>query len=237
MDNPVFSQFVADAANVKDSGRWAAMNEKIKALAENRGVGNAWQVELLSALCFQVFSEYLRLKDARMGERIDPSLLAWRARNLLELSVWSAYFARSRENARRLYEDAGRDAKDVLDVFEQWGQAAEQSADWLSVLAEGKHDLSHRAATEGIETLDGSYMRVAKAADECGLKEFGVPNKMLSKFAHPTAMQILGISDEAKQVLQRDMFYGLGCLFFVGAFTALENCVPWVDEPAARRAE
>ena len=229
MDNPNFSQFVADAANIKESGRWAALNERIVCLAKNPGVDNAWQVQLLGALCFQAFWEYLRLQDARAAERTDPSLLAWRARNLLELSVWSTYFARRRENARKLYEEAGRDAKDVLDVFERWGQAAEPPVDWLSAIADGKNDLSRRAATEGIESLDGPYMRVEKAADECGLKDmFKNMNKLLSKFAHPTAMQILGMADDQKQSLQRDTFYALGCCFFVGAFSALENSVPFV---------
>ena len=232
MDNSLLSQFVADAANIKESGRWAAMNEKIVCLAKNPGVGKAWQVQLLGALCFQVFSEYRRLQDARAAERTDPSLLAWRARNLLELSVWSAYFAKSCENAWRLYEDAGRDAKNVLDVFERWGKGTGQPVDWLSPIADGKDDLSRRAASEGIESLDGRYMRVEDAAGECGLKDmFKVMNKMLSKFAHPTAMQILGMADDEKQSLQRDTFYALGCCFFVGAVSALEKSVPLTRGP------
>jgi Family of unknown function (DUF5677) len=233
MDNPVFSQFVADAANIEESGRWAAMNKKIVSLAKNPGVGNAWQVQLLGGLCCQVFSEYRHLQDAREAERTNPSVLAWRARNLLELSVWSAYFSKSRENARRLYEDAGRDAKDVLDKFERWGQAAGQPVDWLSAIADSKNDLSRRAAGEGIESLDGRYMRVADAAGKCGLKDmFETMNKMLSKFAHPTAMQILGMADDDKQSRQRETFYALGCCFFHGAFCALEISVPFVRGPA-----
>jgi hypothetical protein len=232
MDNPVFSQFVADAARIKESGRWAAMNEKIVCLAKNPGVGNAWQVQLLGALCFQIFSEYRRLQDARAAESPDPSLLAWRARNLLELSVWSTYFAKGRENAWRLYEDAGRDAKNVLDIFEHWGKGTGLPVDWLSPIAGGKDDLYRRATSEGIENLDGRYMRVEDAAGECGLKDlFKVMNKMLSKFAHPTAMQILGMADDEKQSLQRDTFYALGCCFFLGAFSALENGVPLARGP------
>lgn len=207
------------------------MNERIVRLAENPGVDNAWQVQLLSALCFQIFSEYLRLQKVHSTERSDPSLIAWRARNLLELLVWSTYFASSNENARRLYEDAGRDAKNILDVFESWGQATGQPADWLSKIAGGKNDLSQRAVRQGIENLDGRYMRVEKAAGHCGLEDTFKPmNKMLSKFAHPTAMQILGMVDEEKRLLQRDTFYVLGCCFFVGAFNALEACLPYVRD-------
>lgn len=46
-------------------------------------------------------------------------------------------------------------------------------------------------------------------------------NKLLSKLAHPTAMLILGNAEVRK--MQKDSVLANGCLFFVGAFTALEN--------------
>jgi hypothetical protein len=84
--------------------------------------------------------------------------------------------------------------------------------------------LSRRAASEGIETLDGTYKEVSEAAKECGIgSQFSVSYKMLSKFAHPTAMRILARPDETKNALQRDLFFSHGCLFFTGAFDALER--------------
>jgi hypothetical protein len=222
--NPQFAKFVDDAAKVKTSGRRAAMNAKIKRLAAKPGVGNEWYVQLFRSLCYQVFSEYRLLKDAYENEReSSPSLLAWRARNLLELLVWSTYLTKSREHARRLYEDAGRDVLNLLSAFEKWGQARAQSDDWLSLLAGGKQDLFQRAAAEGIDTLEGAYKRVDNAANDCGIKDYALSYKMLSKFAHPTAMQILGAPDEAKDALQRECFFSQGCLFFTGAFVALES--------------
>lgn len=223
--DPVFSQFVDDAADIKSSGRWAALNGRIKQMATSPGAGNEWYVQLFGQLCYQVLSEYHLLQEAHAAERgRDTQLLAWRARNLLELSVWAEYFAKSRDNARRLYEDAGRDVHELLAAFEKWGQASGQSIDWLNSLANGKTDLVARAAKEGIETLDIRYMRVDNAAAECGLKEhYQTFSKMLSKFVHPTAMQILGLVDDTKHILQRDYFFSLGCLFFAGGFVALEK--------------
>lgn len=222
--SPEFAKFVNDAADVKTSGRWAAMNAKIERLAAKPGAGNEWHVQLFGSVCYQVLSEYHRLERAYSAEGENASLLAWRARNLLELSVWATYFVTSRENARRLYEDAGRDILDLVSAFEKWGQATAQPADWLGPLASGKQDLSQRAAADGIETLEGTYKRVADAAKECGMSDhFAVSFKMLSKFAHPTAMQILGAPDEGRQALQRDCFFSQGCLFFTGAFVALES--------------
>ena len=112
--NPQFAKFVDEAANVKTSGRWDAMNAKVKFMAAKPGTGNEWYVQLFGALCYQVFSEYHQLENAYSAGRENASLLAWRARNLLELSVWSTYFTKDREHAHRLYEDAGRDVLDLL---------------------------------------------------------------------------------------------------------------------------
>ena len=229
--NQKFSQFSVDAAKIRESGGWEALNKKIIFLAESAESSDEWQAQQHGALCFQVFSEYMRLQEVYTAERADTSLLAWRARNLLELCVWSTYFVRSRENARRLCEGAGRDAIDLLNAFESWGKKTEQPVDWLSTIANGKSDLSDRAATEGIENLSGKYMNVSNAADECGLKErFIILNKLLSKFAHPTVMQILGMVDDNKTRLQLDTFYELGCNFFVNAFNALEKSISFVGD-------
>src|SRR5262245_22583984 len=117
-----FSRPIEEAANVAASGRWKAVNEQITLLASNPGQDNDWWVQLLGSLCFQVFSEYLSLKHAYEETR-DESLLAWRARNLLELSVWSLFSAKSRANARRLYEDARRDVLGLFSAFTKWGTA------------------------------------------------------------------------------------------------------------------
>lgn len=117
-----FSSFVNDSAGIAASGRWAAVNARIEAVAANPGPENAWWVQIFASLCSQNFGEYLSLKRAYENKQNDDvALLAWRARNLLELSVWSTYSAKNRDNARRVYEDAGRDVRGVYDVFIKWG--------------------------------------------------------------------------------------------------------------------
>ena len=67
-------------------------------------------------------------------------------------------------------------------------------------------------------------MTVSEAAKEVRMGEhFALSNKMLSKFAHPTAMQVLAPPDNAKTTMQKDVFFSQGCLFFLGAFNALEG--------------
>jgi hypothetical protein len=178
-------------------------------------------------LVLQCFSEYLLIKDAHaQKQRGDASLLAWRARNILELLVWSMYCAKSKDNARRLYEDAARDVRDVFSAFKAWGEKTAQSTDWLAAFTNAGQDLSQRAALVGIETLDGSYKQVRDASKECGIENhYALSFKMLSKFAHPTAMQILAPHDKERDAQQRDFFFSQGCLFFTGAFAELERVV------------
>ncbi len=215
---------INDADDIKTSGRWAEINIRIQYMAENTGSDNAWWVQLFGALCFQNFSEYHYLICAyeKKQER-DVSLLAWRARNLLELFVWARYCAKSRENSRRFYEDAGRDAIDIYQKFIEWGTVTSQQPDWLNPLKNAKKDVSERAASKGIKSLGGPYKKVSDAAQECGIKDhFNIDYKLLSKFAHPTAMQVLGSADRNSETVQRDRFFSLGCLYFTGAFNALE---------------
>ena len=223
--DPEFSRLVDAAAEISTSGRWAAVNARIEHLAANPGIDNEWYVQVLASLCAQVFSEYLLLKRAYEERRQDESsLLAWRARNLLELSVWSIYCSKNREHVRRLYEDAGRDVIGIFSAFEKWGAATAQSPDFLELFMGAKQDLSNRATSDGIESLDGPHKQVSEAAKECGIGDhFGVSYKVLSKFAHPTAMRILAPPDNGKTALQMDYFFSHGCLFFTGAFASLEG--------------
>jgi hypothetical protein len=222
--DPEFSRLVEEAANIATSGRWDAVNKRIEQLTANPGKDNNWWVQLLGSLCYQVFSEYLSLKRSH-GEKCDnASLLAWRARNLLELSVWCLYCSKNRENARRLYEDVGRDVLGLFSAFTKWGIATAQDPEWLNLFTGAKQDISQQMALDGIASLDGSYKEARDAAKEVGIGDhFNLSNRMLSKFAHPTAMQILTPPDEAKVALQKDLFFSQGCLFFTGAFVALEG--------------
>jgi hypothetical protein len=215
---------VDHVTTLRTSGRWAAVNAKIERLYESPGVGTEWYVQTFGALLSQVFSEYLSLERTYEANRDwDISSLAWHARNLLELCVWSLYCTKQRDNARRLYEDAGRDILDLSNAYKKNDETAGET-DLLNALAHAEKELRERAASEGIEALDKSYMRVDNAAEECGmLSRYRISFKMASKFAHPTAMLILAPAGTLREETElRDYFFGEGCLSFIEAFVAIE---------------
>lgn len=117
-----------------------------------------------------------------------------RALNMVDLC------SKSRENARRVYEDAGRDLNGIFDAYIKWGAATAQAKEWIDPIAAAKHDLSQRAlASDKIQSLHGPYKEVRDAASECGFGEhFSLSYKVLSKFAHPTAMRILSLPKNGK---------------------------------------
>ena len=228
LESPEFAQWVQQAESIGKHGRWGVANTLIEQLCANPGAaGPAW-VQVFASLAAATFSEYLALKSAYEDPKSDPALIAWRARNLLELSVWGIYCSRSRENALRFFADGGRDLLNLFAAFEKWTEIVNKAAippAEMKEVAREKEELAARAALQGIESLEGAYVQVGEAAKAIGMgANFAVANKMLSKFAHPTAMQVLAPARvDEKLALQKQLFFSHGCLFFKGAFDAIEG--------------
>jgi hypothetical protein len=224
LDRYDYAKTIADAELIRTGGRWEALNAKITAIAANPSLGNDWYLQTLAALAFHLFREYFGLEHAHreVGEN-DISIVAWRARNLLELWVWALYCTKTKENARRFYDDAARDILNVTADFKKRAARTEIVRELVERVTATEQRLHERAALEGVETLDGSYKQVREAARECGIESYyGLIFKIASKFAHPTAMLLLALPSRVEESM-REFFLGEGCVFFIGAFAALEK--------------
>ncbi len=85
-----------------------------------------------------------------------------------------------------------------------------------------RDELANAALARGVASIEGDFTRVPVAAKKNGFEQhFNLMIKLLSKYAHPTAMLILGNAENRK--MPKDSTFANGCLFFIGAFTALEN--------------
>ncbi len=230
--DPEITQSVDYAASIATSGRWTALNKQIIYYSGTPEAGGHWHFPLFSKLVFRVFHEYSALKTAYYEPKTDDlSLIAWRARNLLELRIWTVFFCRDEQSARRIYTDAGRDALDMVKAMVKWGKDTAQPDDWAGMFDDADSLLNERAALVGIDGLDGSYKAVSAAAKECGLEaEHALQFKLLSKFAHPTAMQIMGEMDDGAEQF-RDLFFSRGCAVFSLTFDRLESYLSSDDPP------
>jgi hypothetical protein len=118
-------------------------------------------------------------------EQRSIDMVAWRARNLLELLIWVEYCASSQERAKRFCEDSLRDALHMHKLHTE--------------VATERKRLSEMLKHSGIEKPENSYLPVSKAAEKLDKKDWFVYwNRLFSKFAHPTAIAVMnGVSKSA----------------------------------------
>ena len=160
-------------------------------------------------------------------ETIDKDRLAataWIARNLLELLVWVKYCAVSRENAWRFHEDALRDAKGLMEAHAK-SCAAMGIENETAVITERR---LQQVASEmlGLDDIGADFLAVSKAAKAQGVDlgdRFGPFHRFLSKFAHPTAGLVHGITHQAEACRQlQAVFTTQGVYYAAQGTLALE---------------
>jgi hypothetical protein len=123
---------------------------------------------------------------------------AWNARNLLELWIWTEYCAASRANAQRFHDDALRDAAGLTNALSKMCElhGLEDHG------AEPRRTLEEMTFKEhGVQSIGTNYERVSAAAKKVGLDaKYAAYNSDLSKFAHPTALLVVGTMHQGEAV-------------------------------------
>lgn len=150
---------------------------------------------------------------------------AWNARNLLELWIWIKYCGASRENAHRFHEDTLRDMQGLTDALSK--MHAERGIPNKFEASARKKIVEVAREKLGLDSLDSSYLHVADAAKSIGLADtFGSTNKLLSKFAHPTAGLVLGIMHQSGTLRNLQVVLTTNGVYFAGqCVIALEEIV------------
>lgn len=184
----------------------------------------SWEITLFTNFAGAV-TDNLR---ALLVDGISLSEAAWRARSLLELYIWIEYCCRSRENAKRFWDDAGRDMNELLKSYltaTRYVPHMAYSASRISELERSREILLESAANMQIDIEEESYKRVSKAAEELDRKVFPLLNKILSKFAHPTAAAIVAWkgTEEPWFTGFRDAVRNQGLSFAIDAFKMLKQ--------------
>jgi hypothetical protein len=124
---------------------------------------------------------------------------AWIARNLLELWVWVKYCGVSTKNAWRFHEDALRDAKGLTELHKQICDAMGIEDESSTIAAELIKDVASEKL--GLGDINSIFLAVAKASKAPGVDlgdQFAPFHRSLSKFAHPTAGLVHGITHQAE---------------------------------------
>ena len=211
------------AHSVINTNRWDELEKKIVSAETNLFVNSRQQKVFFELLC-ALRTEYDSLEyDYRENKYTSRSLLAWRARNILEINTWLRFCCEETQNAEEFFKWAGEDQLELEDRLEKWGEDTDQPPEWFEKIERVRKYILDQSEERGIPDLKSKYRspsEVAKAFDHD--KNFKIHNKILSKFAHPTPMYILSKEQGEGLPKRAFYFYSQGCLFFHDAVSRLE---------------
>ncbi|MGH9490472.1 MAG: hypothetical protein ACRD17_08170 [Terriglobales bacterium] len=182
------------------------VGNRLADLEKGAGTGAiaSWHLDILQNLAGELAMSIVRLQIAGPESWHVVTPLAHAARYALELRIWAEYCCRSEANARRFFEDRWLDGRDFHKAIENFAMtvggpaASEKLAPLYDRLARTL-DRTQRAC--GAEGDRRAFTRVSAAAEGVGLGPFFADaNRVLSKFAHPTSMVVLGFTPDASKL-------------------------------------
>jgi hypothetical protein len=151
-----------------------------------------WQNDIIVGLARRCYNLQKHLR--RGYAESDEHYMAWAARTLLELKVWTEYVTVSEDNLRRFFQDMYVDARTAFQVGAKATAGLDDhplKAASQKILDNAKPDLG--AKLEGAEVSESErYLRLSDVAKELALEiEFSIANMTFSKWAHATAQSVL----------------------------------------------
>lgn len=216
---------IKEADDIRTSGGEDILIERIKKLPDISDKQHGWRTRVFSGLTHRIFSEYEGLKEAYERNDEELATVAWHARNLMELVIWTTYCITDDDNARRFYEDARRDHADMLTRFNLWGKKTDQGSIWTESFENSVNKLNEAAAEYNVTDFSSKYLQIADVADQVEMGDnYRLLNKFHSKFAHPTAGYVVlppSSNEDAKKL--KTVFFVNGCISFVHGFSLLEQ--------------
>jgi hypothetical protein len=129
--------------------------------------------------------------------------VAWIARNLLELWVWVRYCGVSLENAWRFHEDALRDVRGLVEAHAKICKARGIVDETSAISAQRLQQVASERL--GLKEIDSKFLAVVEASKAPGVDlgdQFTPLHRWLSKFAHPTAGLVHGITHQPEACRQ-----------------------------------
>lgn len=156
------------------------------------------------------------------ASKTNVSAIAFHARSILEIMLWSDYAAKSDENIRRIHCDSFNDLHDLFICFKESLKGGTDIFDPDLAIEE----LNVQKKKYGYSSF-GPYLRVGQLSVNKELSEFYHANmKWLSKLAHPTGMSIIGFGDGEVGQKLKPVIVEHACKWFIRNVSVL---LPIVD--------
>jgi hypothetical protein len=201
---------------------------KCKAEAVGRGLpllddykeGERWYTEIFIGLAADTLTSYQGLHEAFAGKKL--MYMAWSARNLMELDLWTYYVTSSRRNARSFYEERLVDANDIARELKGFLPKVDFLEPLLKELDKQFVVLENDLCEAGI-AKNRKYLKVSEVAKIRGdHRAYYTPNKILSKLVHPTAASILGRMDDPTNHFMCSIMCVAGSGCSIGVFDKID---------------
>lgn len=179
------------AACAREAHRAEAALRRFHAYHDSQRSVATWHEDMYHHFAGELKFAHLRLVD--LGhDWLHLPVIAFAARNLLELSIWIRFCGQSAAHSRRFYEDKFKDGLGFYNALTRWvGCVPNQDLASMAIDAQ-KKVLKGLASSVGADVSDDDYTKVARAADELGGREYFTSlNTMLSKVAHPASTMVL----------------------------------------------
>jgi hypothetical protein len=156
-----------------------------------------WHLNVLIGIAHEALKMQFHLKRAYKERELN--YLAWAARNLLELRIWSMYVAKSEQNAWRFHQDQFIDGLTSIRPMEKAADKIGSTVDaefLRSTAAALRSMLTPLADNAGVTEANG-YLSPKLVARELGIAgKFEVHNTITSKLLHATGLSVLVAGDE-----------------------------------------
>jgi hypothetical protein len=198
---------------------------------DKRKAYEPWRLALTVDLVDAIERNCAQLLETFDKDRLPAA--AWLARNLLELLVWVKYCGVSRENAWRFHEDALRDAKGLMEAHAKSCAAMGIENETAAIAAKRLQQVA--AEKLGLEEIGSDFLAVSKAAKAPGVDlgdRFGPLHRSLSKFAHPTAGLVHGITHQAEVCRQLQAVFTTQGVYYASQSTLALDAQLGIPQPS-----
>lgn len=183
-----------------------------------------WKWRVISGLFVLSFEHYDGLIDANK-RNLSLSTIAFHARSLLELFVWTRYALDSDENIKRIHADSLNDAKDIAAKMAEVANRSDGKFAFDEAAALNK--LRNLANTEGHAEPTKKFIRLNQLPiEDVIISYYESENKILSKLAHPCGLTIVGMVGESTEEEIKPMIVKAGCRWFS---TVVKALAPMID--------
>lgn len=132
--------------------------------------------------------------------------VAWLARNLMELQLWTEYCIASEENTTNFRNDLFREMVHLIKIPPS---VKDDESVSVKLIREFRTEMIDIGKDAGFSDIDAGYIRLVDVAKQLNKSNwYLVCNKFFSKYAHTTAISI--VIPEEFNVESRKSFYNFG---------------------------